>query len=289
MVIDSVADVYVPGSEYIPTKWNRRMWMLEKRLRNKLKSIIESKLRTADLGDSNHDYGEDLLGLMMGISEDSKKQQGSSLTVNEIIDECKTFFFAGHETTSNLLTWAMFFLGKDLEWQKRLREEVLSVCGIGVPDADKVSKLKLMNMVLYETLRLYSPVIFTERKAAQDIKLGDLTIPKDTVVTFPFPIIHRNKKYWGDDADDFNPLRFADGFSKAAKHPNALIAFSMGPRVCIGQNFAMLEAKIGMAMILQRFFFTLSPNYKHAPVNNILLQPQFGVPIILKPIHASNA
>nr|DAD38497.1 TPA_asm: hypothetical protein HUJ06_009138 [Nelumbo nucifera] len=147
-----------------------------------------------------------------------------------------------------------------------------------------------MNMVLYETLRLYSPVIFTERKAAQDIKLGDLTIPKDTVVTFPFPIIHRNKKYWGDDADDFNnPLRFADGFSKAAKHPNALIAFSMGPRVCIGQNFAMLEAKIGMAMILQRFFFTLSPNYKHAPVNNILLQPQFGVPIILKPIHASNA
>ncbi|XP_068659321.1 cytochrome P450 709B2-like [Aristolochia californica] len=280
MVIDSVTDVYIPGSEYLPTKWNRRMWRLEKKLRYKLKSIIETKQKTKD-------SGNDLLSLMLATSnEESNKKEGTTLTIDEIVDECKTFFFAGHETTSNLLSWAMFFLGSNLEWQKKLREEVHSVCGTTeIPDADKLSKLKLVTMVLYETLRLYSPVIFTERKTVSDLKLGNLTIPKDTMVTFPFPIIHRDKKYWGEDADEFNPLRFADGFSRAAKHPNAFIAFSIGPRTCIGQNFAMLEAKTVMAVILQRFSFTLSPNYKHSPVNNVLLQPEFGVPIVFEPLH----
>ncbi|KAG9451183.1 hypothetical protein H6P81_011148 [Aristolochia fimbriata] len=282
MVIDSVTDVYIPGSEYLPTKWNRRMWRLEKRLRNNLKSIIETKQKMKDSG-KGHGYGDDLLGLMLAASnEESNKKDGACLTIDEIVDECKTFFFAGHETTSNLLTWAMFFLGSNQEWQTKLREEVRSVCGTSeIPDADKLSKLKLVTMVLYETLRLYSPVIFTERKTVSDLKLGNLVIPKDTMVTFPFPMIHRNKKYWGEDADEFNPLRFADGFSRAAKHPNAFIAFSIGPRTCIGQNFAMMEAKTVMAVILQKFSsFTLSPCYKHSPVNNILLQPEFGVPIL---------
>ncbi|XP_058076904.1 cytochrome P450 709B1-like [Magnolia sinica] len=288
MVIESVTDVNIPGSEYLPTKWNRRMWKLEKRLRNQLRAIIESKLRMRNEGQD--DFGDDLLGLMMSISEiggpNKKAKMDATLTINEIIDECKTFFFAGHETTSNLLTWAMYFLSINQEWQEKLREEVASVCGpTKLPDADNLARLKLVTMVIFETLRLYSPVIFTERKAVSDLKLGNLMIPKDTVVTFPFPIIHRNKKYWGDDADEFNPLRFADGFSRAAKHPNALIAFSMGPRVCVGQNFAMLEAKTVLSMILQRFSFSLSPTYKHSPVNNILLQPEFGVPIIFKPLH----
>ncbi|KAL6008934.1 hypothetical protein ACLOJK_022161 [Asimina triloba] len=286
MVIDSVTDVYIPGSEYLPTKWNQRLWTLEKRLRSQLKAIIHTKLSMKNEGQS--DECNDLLSMMMGISDNGKKKKmDTTLTIDEIIDECKTFFFAGHETTSNLLTWAMYYLSIDQEWQKKLREEVESVCGpTEAPDADKLTKLKLVTMFLYETLRLYSPVIFTERKAVADLRLGDLSIPKGTVITFPYPMIHRDKKYWGDDADEFNPLRFDDGFSRAAKHPNSFIAFSIGPRVCIGQNFAMLEAKTVLSVILQRFSFTLSPNYKHSPVNNILLQPEFGVPVILKPLHA---
>ncbi|XP_077242639.1 cytochrome P450 709B1-like [Tasmannia lanceolata] len=278
----STIDVNIPGSQYLPTRLNLHMWKLNRRMKNVFKHIIESRLNSKDQNNTN-----DLLGLMMGISstESDRKQVGPNLNMKEIMDECKTFFFAGHDTTASLLTWAMFLLSLYPEWQERLREEVLSECGMEIPDGDKLSKLNLVNMVLMETLRLYGPVIWMFRKASRDIMLGKLMIPKDTTISIPLHIIHRNKKYWGDDANEFKPLRFADGVSRAAKHPNALIPFSIGPRVCIGQNFAMLEAKMVLSMILQKFSFTLSPQYKHAPKDNITLQPEFGLPIFLRPLH----
>lgn len=139
-------------------------------------------------------------------------------------------------------------------------------------------------MVLLEALRLYCPVMALYRVASKDMKLGNLLIPKETCLVMPIAMIHRSKEYWGEDANEFNPLRFINGVAKAAKHPNALLAFSVGPRNCIGQNFAMLEAKTVMALILQRFSWSLSPDYEHAPVNNLTMQPQHGLPIILKPL-----
>ncbi|KAJ8636532.1 hypothetical protein MRB53_010799 [Persea americana] len=285
--IVSSTDIFIPGTQYLPTKWNIRTWILKRRLRNTLKNIIVSRLKSKGDGGSDTSYGDDLLGLMMGLSttESSNKQEvGLELNVNEIMDECKTFFFAGHETTSHLLTWTMFLLSINKEWQEKVREEVLRECGMGIPDADKLSKLKLLNMVLLEALRLYTPVIVLLRKASKEMKLGNLTVPKDTQISIPLSIIHRNKKYWGEDANEFNPMRFAEGVKKAAKHPNALIAFSIGPRACIGQNFAIMEGKTVMALILQRFSFSLSPKYKHAPADRLTLQPQYGLPILLKPL-----
>lgn len=140
-------------------------------------------------------------------------------------------------------------------------------------------------MVLLEALRLYGPVIELFRQAPKDMKLGDVMIPKGTCISIPFVKIHRRKEYWGEDVNKFNPMRFINGISKAAKHPNALLAFSLGPRACIGQNFAMLEAKSVIVLILQRFSLCLSPEYKHAPVEFLTLQPQHGLPIIVKPLH----
>ncbi|XP_077218160.1 cytochrome P450 709B1-like [Tasmannia lanceolata] len=276
------ADVFIPGSQYLPTRRNLHRWELNRRVRNIFNHIIESRLNSKD-----QNSADDLLGWMMGISdtESDRKQAGPKLNMTEIMNECKTFFFAGHETTANLLTWTIFLLSVHQEWQGRLREEVLRECGMEIPDAEKLSKLKLVNMVLLEALRLYGPVILLIRKASRNMMLGKLMIPKDTHISIPLQILHRNKKYWGEDANEFNPLRFADGISRAAKHPNALMPFSIGPRVCIGQNFAMLEAKTVLSMILQRFSFTLSPQYKHAPTDNITLQPKFGLPVILSPLH----
>lgn len=104
-------------------------------------------------------------------------QKNLTLTTDEIIDECKTFFFAGHETTSNLLTWTVFLLAINLKWQEILRKEVESICGTDIPDADMLSKMKSMTMVLNETLRLYPPVSTLIRKAYKYMKLGPFSLP----------------------------------------------------------------------------------------------------------------
>ncbi|KDP35172.1 hypothetical protein JCGZ_10706 [Jatropha curcas] len=270
---------FIPGSQYLPTPSNIRIWKLDSLMKSTLRGIIEKRLRSKD---STKNYGDDLLGTMInGYSEIAGE---TKLSVNEILENCKAFFFAGHETTSSLLTWTIFMLSLHREWQERLRIEVLKECSMEIPDADMLAKLKWMNMVLLETLRLYSPIINLLRVLVKDTKLGNLMIPKGTCIQIPVTKVHRSKEYWGEDADAFNPFRFGNGVSKAAKHPNAFIGFGMGPRVCIGQSFAMVEAKIVLALILQRFSLSLSPEYKHTPINHITLHPQYGLPIIVKPL-----
>jgi PHYB activation tagged suppressor 1 len=109
-------------------------------------------------------------------------------------------------------------------------------------------------------------------------------LPKGTAIVIPIPIMHRDKEAWGDDADEFNPTIFENGITVAAKVPHGLLAFSMGPRNCIGQNFSMLEAKSTLALMLQKFSFALSPDYVHAPVDLFTLKPNFGLPVILRPL-----
>jgi PHYB activation tagged suppressor 1 len=141
-----------------------------------------------------------------------------------------------------------------------------------------------MTMVLLEALRLYCPLISMLRRPISDIKLGSLNLRKDNEIVIPIPILHRDKEVWGDRASEFDPMRFENGITKAAKIPHAHIGFSIGPRSCIGQNFAMLEAKSMLAMIVQKFSFTLSPKYVHAPADKLSLQPKFGLPVILSPL-----
>jgi cytochrome P450 len=139
-------------------------------------------------------------------------------------------------------------------------------------------------MVLNETLRLYPPATRIIRKAYKAIKLGQFSLPKGAVLSFSILAMHHNEKFWGPDANLFKPERFTTGVSKAAINPNAFFPFSLGPRNCIGQNFAMSEAKSVLAMILQRFSFSLSPGYKHDPVVVLTLQPQHGMQITFKSI-----
>ncbi|XP_020150254.1 cytochrome P450 709B1-like [Aegilops tauschii subsp. strangulata] len=283
IAFSTMNNVRVPGLEYLPTKTNLRRRQLTGKVRGTLMAIIRERQAAAKEAKG---YGNDLLGLMLeaNASAGAGGQKAAAISMDEIIDECKTFFFAGHDTTSHLLTWAIFLLGTHPEWQQKLREEVLRECGgTGTPlHGDALNKLKLTTMVLYETLRLYGAVIMIARETTADTELGGVKIPKGTTTMIPMAIMHRDEEVWGADAGEFKPDRFQNGVGRAAKHPSAMLAFSAGPRSCIGQDFAMLEAKATLAVILRRFEFEVAPEYVHAPAEFLTLQPKCGLPVLLK-------
>jgi PHYB activation tagged suppressor 1 len=142
-------------------------------------------------------------------------------------------------------------------------------------------------MILNETLRLYPPAVAIVRRVTRDVVLGGadgLSVPRDTELMIQIMAMHHDPKLWGPDAASFNPARFAAGASGAAAHPLAFIPFGLGPRMCIGQNLVLIEAKLTLAMLLRRFELRRSPSYVHAPTLLMLLYPQHGAPVIFRPL-----
>lgn len=143
-----------------------------------------------------------------------------------------------------------------------------------------------MSMIINESLRLYPPAVYTERKTKKGAKLGNIRLPDNINVLVPILAVHHDPTIWGEDAKEFNPERFSEGVATATKNnnPSAFMPFSLGPRTCVGLNFAINEAKITLSMILQRYAFTLSKLYVHSPVQIVTLRPQHGIQVLLHPL-----
>ncbi|CAD5189720.1 cytochrome P450 CYP72A616-like [Musa acuminata AAA Group] len=282
LVIQSIQNLYIPGYMFLPTPKNKRIKAVDREVRALLRGIIKKREQAIKLGQASND---DLLGILMESNLEHYQEHGNKnagMTTEDVIEECKLFYFAGQETTSVLLTWTMIVLSMHPGWQIRARQEVLQVFGERKPDFDGLSHLKNVTMILYEVLRLYPPVVFLQRQTYKTLKLGDVIYPPGVMLLMPVIFIHHDPNYWGKDANEFNPERFAEGVSKASKDQVAFFPFGGGPRICIGQNFALLEAKMGLSMILQRFSFELSPSYTHSPHKLVTLQPQHGAQIRLR-------
>ncbi|XP_015079018.1 cytochrome P450 734A1-like [Solanum pennellii] len=274
--------LFIPAFRFLPTKKNIISWKLDKDVRNSLMKLIEHRKKSLEFDQSELEGPKDMLEVMIKASSNNNSNS-TAVKVDDIVEECKTMFLAGKYTTSNLLTWTTILLAMNPHWQQLARDEVFNVCGArDTPSKDDIAKLKIVGMILNESLRLYPPLAAILRRAKIDTKLGNLNLPKGTELLIPTIGIHHDAELWGDDVNEFNPGRFARGVAQAAKSPIAFMPFGLGVRHCIGQNLAIIQAKLAIAMMLMRFSFQLAPTYQHAPTIHIFLSPQYGAPIIFK-------
>jgi len=118
----------------------------------------------------------------------------------------------------------------------------------------------------------------------KEAKVGEMTFPAGVQFLLPILLVHNDEEIWGEDAKEFKPERFSEGLTKATNNRLSFFPFSWGPRICIGMNFAMIEVKLALAMILHRFLFELSPSYTHAPTYIATLRAQHGAHITLRRI-----
>lgn len=221
--------------------------------------------------------------LLQRILEGAKSYDDYNITIEKfIVDNCKNLYFAGHETTAVSASWSMVMLAAYPEWQARARAEVFQICGDGLPTADMLRNMKTLTMVIQETLRLYPPAAMQVREAMQDMKFGNLEIPKGFNISIPTPIMHQRPDVWGPDVHQFNPERFAEGINGACTNPLVYMPFGIGPRICVGQHFAMTELKVIVSLILSKFSFSLSPTYRHSPAFRLTIEPEHGVHLLLK-------
>lgn len=269
-----------PFLRHLPMKTNARMKYINKEVTRTLRGMVEKREKAIKNGSRVED---DLLSLMLA-SNLNFQQEKIGLTLQEIIDECKLFYFAGHETTATLLTWTIVSLSMHQDWQEKAREEVFQLVGRETkPTFDDLSRLKTVTMVLQESLRLYPPSSIVRTTGRKGAKLGDKHLPGGAHVFVPTPYLHRDEQVWGSDVLEFNPSRFSEGVSKASNKDSApYFPFGWGPRVCIGQNLAMLEAKMALCVLLQHYSFELSPSYTHIPYFILTLQPLRGAQVIIR-------
>ncbi|KAK9063727.1 hypothetical protein SSX86_017599 [Deinandra increscens subsp. villosa] len=275
--------LYIPGRRFIPTRANKKFLQNVSELRSVLMAIIDKRKKAIETGEGKCD---DLLGILLESNSKEIEEHGVGMSMEDVIEECKLFYIAGSETTSNLIVWTMVCLSLHQEWQTRAREEILQVFANGELDFEGLKNLRLLTMILNEVLRLYPPVVMITRATHKETKLGNMMIPSGVHIALDTIHVHHDREIWGDDVSEFKPERFAEGIVNATKGKGSspFFPFSNGPRVCIGQNLAMAEAKTAMVMILRRFSFELSPSYKHSPFPVFTLPPLFGAHLILSNI-----
>ncbi|CAN1794897.1 Cytochrome P450 CYP749A22 [Linum perenne] len=255
--------------------------MMIKGIQRSIMQMVKMREEKAKNGEIEA-FGNDYLGLLINASRED--DESKKISMEELIDECKIMYVAGQETTNTLLSWTILLLSIHQDWQEAAREEVINQFGVNTsPDVDGIARLKTMSMILSETLRLYPPAYggFI-RDVRRDVKLGKLIVPAGVQVHIPIMALHHDPKIWGEDVHLFKPDRFSGGIDKATNNnSNAFMPFGMGPHMCAGFNFATNEAKIAIAMILQRFSFALSPDYLHSPFAVMAIRPENGISVIL--------
>ncbi|MBZ0288893.1 MAG: cytochrome P450, partial [Anaerolineae bacterium] len=224
---------------------------------------------------SGEDKG-DLLSMLLMARDD----EGSGMTDKQVRDEAVTLFGAGHETTAVTLSWAIYLLAQHPEIAAKLRAEVDQALGGRAATLDDLANLSYTEMIVKEAMRLYPPAWGTSRELIDDVTINGHTIAKGNVIIMSFHALHRDARWW-DEPERFQPERFQPENEKKL-HKYAYLPFGAGPRVCIGNAFAMMEAKLVLATIAQHFEWSLVPGYPVIAERMFTLRPKNGVRVVLK-------
>ena len=256
-------------SEKLPTPANLRM----KRAANRLRTILERSVLDHQLAANGRD---DLLGLFLRAHGDGS----SHMTRRQLEDEVMNFFLAGHETSANGLAWALHLLADAPDVQARLHAELDEALQGRTPTVEDLPRLRFTEQIVTEALRLYPPLWVIGRQAVEDCDIGGYHVPAGTLVQMSQWVVHRDTR-WYEDPHEFRPERWAErppaGLPRCAYFP-----FGAGARMCIGNNFALLEMALAIAAIGQRFRLHPLPGVRPKPLPAMTLRPSNGIHLAIE-------
>jgi cytochrome P450 len=259
--------IFVP--QWLPTPTNRRLEKAISHIERVLYRIIAER-RT-----SGRDAG-DLLSMLLAAQDDD----GSRMTDQQLRDEAITLFLAGHETTANTLAWTWWLLAQNPAVEAKLHAELDAVLD-GRPAAlDDLPKLVYTGHVITESLRLYPAAWGIARMAIEEHEIAGYTVPKGAGVSFAQWTVHRDPR-WYDAPEEFRPERWEGDLLKRLPR-FAYFPFGGGPRQCIGNQFALMEATLILATIAQRYRFRLVAGHPVVPLASITLRPRHGIRAVLE-------
>jgi cytochrome P450 len=199
------------------------------------------------------------------------RRTGEGFSREELIDQLGVFFLAGHETTASVLTWAFFILATQWEVLARMREEIDSLVGDGEIEFEHIKRLPYVRNVFKETLRLYPPITFIPRVAAEDTQVGRFRIRRGAMIMVSPWTIHRHRDLW-ENPHAFDPDRFSPERQQSLVS-GAYLPFGQGPRVCVGKAFATVEATLILSRLVRRFEFEPLDAHRVRPAARLTTRP----------------
>jgi cytochrome P450 len=254
---------------WFPSPNNVRIW----RALSRLRALVDGFIRQ---GRNRKEPGDDLLSRLI-LAQD---EDGTQMTDRQLRDEAMTLYLAGHETTATTLSWTWYVLARHPEIEEKLVAEWATVLGGRPPTVEDLPRLTWTENVISEALRLYPPVYLIGREPLMDLPLGGFVIPRGSTVFMSQWVMHRDARYY-EDPLAFRPERWADGLAKRLPK-YAYFPFGGGPRVCIGNTFAMMEGVLLLATIGQHYRFTLETEQPVEFAVGITLIPKNGIPAVLR-------
>jgi cytochrome P450 len=215
--------------------------------------------------------GGDLLSMLLAAQDDD----GSGMTDKQLRDELMTIFLAGHETTAMNLSWTWYLLSQQPQAVAKLKTEVDRVLGERRATMADLAHLPYNEMVIKEALRLYPPAPGVGREPIEDVQIGGYSVPKGALINISFFAMHRHPAYF-PDPEVFDPERFSPEREKDIPR-YAYLPFGAGPRVCIGNSFALMEARLILATMIQQVELALLPGQQIVPKQLVTVRPQNGI------------